>query len=146
MAVIMRQGYTINFVIPTPLLLLLLSSSDDGLQSLSHSLSLFPLLSESFSTMVTSESAFAPAHKNILGIHYLTKKKHVVISYSSEIFSNACSPLQFQQMKCSALTAVSICQHKVICRLQHCCHNPTVFQELLMVTFTDNKSPHSVKL
>ena len=74
MAVIMRQGYTIIFVIPTPLLLLLLSSSDDGLQSLSHSLSLFPLLSESFSTMVTSESAFAPACKNILGIHYLIKK------------------------------------------------------------------------
>jgi len=73
MAVIMRQGYTIIFVIPTPLLLLLLSSSDDGLQSLSHSLSLFPLLSESFSTMVTSESAFAPACKNILGIHYLIK-------------------------------------------------------------------------
>jgi len=75
MAVIIRQGYTIIFVIPTPLLLLLLSSSDDGLQSLSHSLSLFPLLSESFSTMVTSESAFAPAYKNILGIHYLIKKK-----------------------------------------------------------------------
>ena len=75
MAVIMSQGYTIIYVIPTPLLLLLLSSSDDGLQSLSHSLSLFPLLSESFSTMVTSESAFVPACKNILGIHYLIKKK-----------------------------------------------------------------------
>lgn len=75
MAVIIRQGYTIIFVIPTPLLLLLLSSSDDGLQSLSHSLSLFPLLSESFSTMVTSESAFAPTYKNKLGIYYLIKKK-----------------------------------------------------------------------
>jgi len=63
--------------------------------------------------MVTSESAFAPAHKNILGIHYLIKKKHVV---SSEIFSNACSPLQFQEKKCSALTAASNCHHKVISR------------------------------
>ena len=78
MEVIMRQGYTKYFVIPTPLLLLLLSSSDDGLQSLSHSLSLFLSHSESFSTMDTSESAFAPACKNILGIHYLIKKKTCV--------------------------------------------------------------------
>ena len=116
MAVITRQGYTIIFVIPTPLLLLLLSSSDDALQSLSHSLSLFPLLSESFSTMVTSESAFTPACKNILGIYHLIKKKHVVISYCSEVFSNARSLLQFQQKKCSALRAASNCQHKVISR------------------------------
>ena len=66
MAVIMIQGYTIIYVVPTPLLLLLLSSSDDGLQSLSHSLSLFPLFSESFSTMVTSESAFVPTCENTL--------------------------------------------------------------------------------
>lgn len=116
MTVIMRQVYTIIFVILTPLFLLLLSSSDDGLQSLSHSLSLFPLLSESFSTTLASESAFVPACKNILGIHYLIKKKHVVISYSSETFSNACSPLQFQQKKCSALTAASNCPHKITSR------------------------------
>jgi len=111
MAVIIRQGYTIIFVKPTPLLLLLLSSSDDELQSLYHFLSLFPLLSESFSTMVTSESAFAPAYKNKLEIHYLIKKKKHVVS--SEILSNACSPLQFQEKKCSALTAASNCYHKV---------------------------------